>query len=158
MLQRIQSIYFLMAIISVLLMAFLPIFSIELPGLQHRVFAFTQQIDKVDMPSEILMAPLLILIPVGLSILFTTFVTFSFKHRKKQAKLCLGLMIFQLLIIVLSITWLLSTYPTISISQMTTQAHPLSLIFPIVSIVWIFMARKAILKDEELVRSVDRIR
>ncbi|MCZ2442193.1 MAG: DUF4293 domain-containing protein [Flavobacteriales bacterium] len=157
MLQRIQSLYLLMSAISILLMSFLPIFSIEMPGIIHQVFAFTQVIQKTELPAETTLSPVLILVPVILSILFTFFILFSFKNRRKQAHLCWGLMAFQLFIIILSIGWLMSTYP-ITIGEITKQAHPLSLIFPLVSVVWTFMARKAILKDEALVRSVDRIR
>ncbi len=98
-----------------------------------------------------------ILIPLILSIVSMIIAIFSFKNRMKQIKLCKLIMAFQPVIIILAISWLLSSFP-IGIAEMIEKTKPLSLIFPVVSMVWIYLAIKQIKKDDELVKSIDRIR
>lgn len=157
MIQRIQSVYLLMAILFNLGMAFLPIFSMNEPDMNLRVYAFTQSVTDVSGTTAIKPAPLLILLSVLVAIAGTVSVIFMYKDRKKQIRLCYSLYLLQFMIVLLSVVWITTTLH-VSLSELTTRAHPLSLIFPVVSMWWIFMAQRAIKKDEELVRSVERIR
>jgi glucan phosphoethanolaminetransferase (alkaline phosphatase superfamily) len=157
MIQRIQSVYLLMAVLFNIGMAFLPVFSLSEPDLNLRVYAFTQSVTDVSGASVTKPAPWLILFSISLAIIATIVVIFMYKDRKKQIRLCYSLYILQALIIVLALVWI-TTNLQISLTEVIDKAHPLSLIFPVVSMWWIFMAQRAIKKDEELVRSVDRIR
>lgn len=157
MIQRIQSVYLLMAVLFNVGMAFLPVFSLSEPDLNLRVYAFTQSITDVSGMSVTKPAPWLILLSTSLAIIATVVVIFMYKDRKKQIRLCYSLYILQALIIVLALVWI-TTNLQIPLNEVISKAHPLSLIFPVVSMWWIFMAQRAIKKDEELVRSVDRIR
>ena len=157
MIQRIQSVYLLMAILFNLGMAFLPIFSMNEPDMNLRVYAFTQSVTDLSGTIATKPAPLLILLSVLVAIAGTVSVIFMYKDRKKQIRLCYSLYLLQFLIVLLSVVWITTTLH-VSLSELTTRAHPLSLIFPVVSMWWIFMAQRAIKKDEELVRSVERIR
>lgn len=157
MIQRIQSVYLLMAILFNLGMAFLPVFSINEPDLNLRVYAFTQSVTDVSGITVTKPAPLLILLSVLVAIVATVSVIFMYKDRKKQIRLCYLLYLLQFIIVLLATVWITTTYH-ISLSELSTKAHPLSMIFPLVSMWWVFIAQRAIKKDEELVRSVDRIR
>lgn len=157
MIQRIQSVYLLLAILFNLGMAFLPVFSINEPDLSLRVYAFTQSFTDVSGITVTKPAPLLILLPVLLAIVATVVVIFMYKDRKKQIRLCNSLYLLQFIIVLLAVIWIITTHH-IPLSELITKAHPLSLIFPVVSMWWVFMAQRSIKKDEELVRSVDRIR
>jgi len=159
MIQRIQSVYLLMAILFNLGMAFLPVFSINELDLNLSVYAFTQSVTDVsgNTTTTTKPAPLLILLSVLVAIAGTVSVIFMYKDRKKQIRLCYSLYLLQFMIVLLAVVWITTTLH-VSLSELTTRAHPLSLIFPVVSMWWIFMAQRAIKKDEELVRSADRIR
>ncbi|MCX7744087.1 MAG: DUF4293 domain-containing protein [Flavobacteriales bacterium] len=157
MIQRIQSVYLLMAVLFNLGMAFLPVFSINEPTMNYRVYAFTQSITNDSGTTITKPAPWLIMFSISLAIITTIVVIFMYKDRKKQIRLCYSLYILQILIIILALVWI-TTGLQIPLADVISRAHPISLIFPVVSMWWIFMAQRAIKKDEELVRSVDRIR
>lgn len=157
MIQRIQSVYFFLAILFNLGMAFLPVFSINEPDLNLRVYAFTQSFTDNSGTTVTKPAPLLISLPILLAIVATVLVIFMYKDRKKQIRLCYSLYLLQFIIVLLAVVGIITTHH-IPLSELITKAHPLSLIFPVVSMWWVFMAQRSIKKDEELVRSVDRIR
>ena len=136
MIQRIQSVYLLMAILFNLGMAFLPIFSMNEPDMNLRVYAFTQSVTDLSGTIATKPAPLLILLSVLVAIAGTVSVIFMYKDRKKQIRLCYSLYLLQFLIVLLSVVWITTTLH-VSLSELTTRAHPLSLIFPVVSMWWL---------------------
>lgn len=71
---------------------------------------------------------------------------FLFKQRKRQASICF----FNMLILVMWYVNLASAFDS------TVLTWPM--VLPMVAIVLLFLARKHILADEKLVRSLDRIR
>ena len=75
---------------------------------------------------------------------------FLYKRRKVQANLCL-IPIFACLV------WYVVLAVMIHQGQLPEQL-PLTAALPLVSAIFCFMARKAILADEKLVRAADRIR
>jgi hypothetical protein len=85
-----------------------------------------------------------------LSALLTIVTIFMYQNRKRQALMCIGNM-------VLLVMWyiLLAVQPQF-IGGMMHLEWPA--VLPAVSIILTFMARKGILADEKLVRSLDRIR
>ena len=77
-----------------------------------------------------------------------------YKKRSLQARLSL----FNLLLMLGSAA-LIGYYAYIALSQTDGAVHyNFPLILPIVGIIFTFMARKSILKDEKLIKSIDRIR
>jgi hypothetical protein len=79
---------------------------------------------------------------------------FSYKQRKRQMMLCL---IAIGLLLVLSI-WLFVKVILLKNVPGIIVAYKLPLIFPLISAVLTFMAHRGIKKDEELVKSYDRLR
>ncbi len=82
--------------------------------------------------------------------LLTMTTLFLFKKRILQARLCMVMIVFQIAIMAYFIFYLTNaiifetTYPSLAVS--------------VLLIVFLSLARRSILKDEALVRSVDRIR
>ena len=125
MIQRIQSLYLLITIVSSVVL-----------------FFNAQGTEETSLVVEYY---LLLITPV-----LSAVVLFLFKRRMLQVRLCAILLFFQLSLIgfygysyALN-TQLILTYPVVLGS--------------IVHFVFLWMARRSILKDEALVRSVDRIR
>ena len=75
---------------------------------------------------------------------------FLYKRRKVQANLCL-------VPILCCLVWYVVLAVLIHQGQLSEQL-PLTAALPLVSAILCFMARKAILDDEKLVRAADRIR
>ena len=125
MIQRIQSLYLLITIISSVVL-----------------FFYAQDTEETSFVVEYF---LLLITPV-----LSAVVLFLFKKRMLQVRLCAILLFFQLSLIgFYGYSYALNTQLTLT--------YPVVL-GSIVHLIFLWMARRSILKDEALVRSVDRIR
>lgn len=125
MIQRIQSLYLIIAIL-----------------LSTGFLFYTQQFENcsdIQSYGGYFLSPLLTLITL-----------FLYKKRVLQARMCMLIMVFQISLIAYYSFYLVNniifdtSYPSLGVS--------------IILVVFLFLARRSILKDEALVRSVDRIR
>ena len=76
---------------------------------------------------------------------------FLFKNRPRQATLCL-------VSILIHFVWYIALAVLIQQGQQSATSLPLTACLPLVAAIFCFMARRAILADEKLVRAADRIR
>ena len=136
MIQRIQSIYLLIACLLNCVGPFL--FSIWKDGSNTEVFA----IDKPFILGGFIFSSILSLVGA-----------LSFKSRIKQ------ILIGRFNIILNFILLITFVYRSLSLSGETEVSEKgIGMLLPIFSIVFISLANKAIKKDEDLVKSVDRLR
>ncbi|MEN2413508.1 DUF4293 domain-containing protein [Flavobacterium mesophilum] len=137
MLQRIQTVYLILTfVITGVLMFFIPLWSIN-----GKPFYFMQ-----DQVYTVLL---------GLSTMLTIISIISFKKRQNQ-------FVMNRLNIILNLILLgLFVYRSLNLSGGNATAAPekgIGMFLPIVAIVLLVLANKAIKKDEDLVKSVDRLR
>jgi len=137
MLQRIQTVYLILTfVITGVLMFFIPLWSIN-----GKPFFFMQ-----DQVYTVLL---------GLSTMLTIISIISFKKRQNQ-------FVMNRLNIILNLILLgLFVYRSLNLSGGNATAAPekgIGMFLPIVAIVLLVLANKAIKKDEDLVKSVDRLR
>jgi hypothetical protein len=140
MLQRIQTVYLF---ISVVATGVLP-------------FVFPLWITKTDEP-YFFMLNLGFVALFGLSTVLSIISIMTFKKRKKQFVMGRLNIILNLILLGLFI------YQSLNLSGETDPAKVVSekgigMMLPVVSIVFLSLANKAIRKDEDLVKSVDRLR
>lgn len=90
-----------------------------------------------------------LLILTGASIILSTTTVFLFKNRKQQMQLCLLGVLLSALIIFLYI---------LQMNKLIKPTLALSCIFPFAAAVGYFMAFRNIRKDENLVKSLDKLR
>ncbi|WP_306350982.1 DUF4293 domain-containing protein [Flavobacterium sp. '19STA2R22 D10 B1'] len=136
MIQRIQTIYLIIAFI--------------VTGALPFVFPLWVDQNKVDFYFMNNMAYVALF---GLSSTLSLLSLISYKNRKNQ--FVLGRLNIILNLILLG----LFVYRSLNLSGETTVSEKgIGLFLPIVSIVFLALANKAIKKDEELVKSVDRLR
>ena len=135
MLQRIQTIYLFLAALASAGLIF--------------VFALWQENEELvyaqDEPS--------VLALFLLSALLSVVTIFLFKNRKLQFVLGRVNIILNLILLGLFVYWSLNVSGESQISE-----KGIGMLIPIVSIVLLVLANKAIKKDEDLVKSVDRLR
>lgn len=136
MLQRIQTIYLLLAF---LINAGL-IFVVDLWKNPAGIPVFAQ-----DVP------PAFILFLVSALVSFVTI--FMFKNRKLQFVLGRINILLNLILLGLFVYWSLRVPGEYEISE-----KGIGMLIPVISIVFLVLANKAIKKDEDLVKSVDRLR
>ncbi|QOG04449.1 DUF4293 domain-containing protein [Flavobacterium sp. MDT1-60] len=138
MIQRIQTVYLLLTfVVTGVLMFFIPLWTLN----TGKAFYFMQ-----DQFYTILL---------GLSTMLTIVSIISFKKRQNQ-------FVMNRLNIILNLILLgLFVYRSLNLSGETANAvseKGIGMFLPIVAIVLLVLANKAIKKDEDLVKSVDRLR
>jgi hypothetical protein len=159
MIQRIQSIYLLLIVIcqSLLFADDLVIFRNPELSFSLNLFGFyklTSAGEEILLNNYSLMAVNIIVM------IFSMFIIFSFKNRKNQLKLAA----FNLVLISSFIVLMFFSFDNAKSSSYNTLGSEYStnfgivLILPILSLIFNFLAIKGIRKDEELVKSADRIR
>lgn len=158
MLQRIQSVYLFIALILIILMAFIPFYSLNLTN-NGDIFNFGLFISNSfqDTKLESLVASFKIacIIEIVFFVLTNIITIFKFKKRKLQLKLCK----FQLfLLLALYLTEAYSMYYIINNYDIISFSNLFNSILLIVPFVLILLASKAIKSDEKLIRAADRIR
>ncbi|PAM94811.1 transcription termination factor Rho [Flavobacterium sp. IR1] len=137
MIQRIQTVYLLLTfIITGVLMFFIPLWTLN----TGKAFYFMQ-----DQVYTILL---------GLSTMLTIISIISYKKRQNQ--FVMGRLNIILNLILLG----LFVYRSLNLSgeAVTVSEKGIGMFLPIVAIVLLVLANKAIKKDEDLVKSVDRLR
>lgn len=154
MIQRVQSLYLLAASIVMLLFIKNPIAQIELPGKNFLMF-YHNRIEPVgEGASQVISTwpvTLLLLIIIGLSL----FTIFQFRNRIRQIRLC----VFNIMLHfgLVGLVYFFTKY-TMNQEGGINSAFLWPIVLPFISIIMIYLALKKIQKDEQLIKSIDRIR
>lgn len=151
MLQRIQTLFLFAVTLLGAALFFFPFVRYELPD---RLLA-------VDLMPGAQLHPLagIYILPVILNIitiLFSIFVIFRFRNRILQMKLASLLMAMNT--ILLGVMLLFDYAETPAGQNLLLKTYAAGAFLPILSIIFSFLAIRFIKKDEELVRSADRLR
>lgn len=150
MIQRIQSIYILVATVLAGLMLFLPwvTYYSDSTSLVFSVFGDDSAATKSAN----------MLVSIAVSIVLSAIALFMFSNRKKQMKLVRFAMIFNVLTFIN-----FGVLHYINIDAMTAESelsmsYGIAPAFVLVNVVLLWLANKSIKKDDDLVKSVDRLR
>lgn len=150
MLQRIQTIYLLLIVIALSLTFLFPFSSYMLDG-----ETITFNIMGMEFLKENRVRfPFYVAIP--LSMILTLVTIFNYKNRKLQLKLGRFNYLLLLLVIVLSfvnVRTLTDVFP----SEPSVE-YGVGLFMPVASLAFLFLANRGIKKDEDLIKSLDRLR
>lgn len=152
MIQRIQSVYLTLVLIFALLFLFLPIavFQTDPPTIL-RIYNIPFQ------EFEIMNIALLAFLSLALCLfimLLTLITIFRFKNRKNQIKL--GKM--NILLHVGLIVIVFFMIDELKTSMEGAFSYGYGVVFPLIAMILILLANRAIKKDEDLVRSSERLR
>lgn len=156
MIQRIQSVYLLIATIVTIVLLFIPIGTIYTAEAQYTFTCF-----NVHLPDgSVVMSTLYIALVLILSAGITVYSIFKFKDRMKQSRLVsLNMLVF--LIGIMMMIWLFPDYlfekKGIMKEDDIFQFNYWIMIF-VLPPVGMFLANRAIRNDEKKVRAADRLR
>ena len=153
MLQRMQSVWMLLAVVCAALTFKFSFYSGNMAvGANGHVFLAVKAAPVFGFGKDSAGAgSILILIVTALIIAGTLINIFNFKARKKQVWLTIGLFFLSLLNILLY--WWKSGVP-----PFTEGSYNLGAIFSLAIPVFLLLAARGIMKDEKLVKSADRLR
>jgi hypothetical protein len=156
MLQRIQTLYLIVVIISSAALFFLPLISFVSDLFYLKLYLYEFRNLTPDSEIQFSLTTVLPMLVINAAVIVLAVFTISkFKNRILQVRLVR----FTLLLSILMIVGIFVLYPNIvmnnteAISEFEVGAY-----IPIINLLFLFLANRSILKDEKLVRSMDRIR
>ena len=159
MIQRIQSIYLLIAAIATIILIFIPIGYITTDEFYYVFNAF---VVKLNIPERsVYMSTIYITLLLGISAIISIYAIFMYKDRKKQMKtVYVNMVVFLVTILVM-----IYVYPDIIFVRKGLMNPDdyfnfnywiLACMIP--AALCLYLANRAIKKDEEKVRAADRLR
>lgn len=156
MIQRIQSVYLFIATIALGLMFFFPLMGYygELHTYQFNLLEMQNLVPNSDVLfNSLFTLPLLGVVVFVISLAILTI--FLFKKRRLQLKFS-RINIFLNLVLIIAIFVGYSRY-ILSVIEVDEQFKTAAFL-PLISLVFLVLAYRAIKKDDELIRSADRLR
>ncbi|MCB0400964.1 MAG: DUF4293 domain-containing protein [Flavobacteriales bacterium] len=157
MLQRIQSLYLALVVILGVLLLFLPVLSFTANEHHYVMNAYkTLQLDSLEVLSKNMGVGAI----QGLVILISVIVIFLFKNRglqMKVAKLNILLLALQIAAIVMYSDVVRKSIPDQDPADVAVHFE-FACTIPLISLILTYLAVRAIKKDDDLVRSADRLR
>ncbi len=156
MIQRIQSLYLLLTVILMGILCFIPLASFLSGGEVYKLFAWGI---RATGPHPTVVVPSVYMgILLGLSILVPLVTIFLYKRRLIQIRLCIVEMVLLVGMELYVVFYLYKVWKTISVQASHQLVFSVVDLFPLISLVLVYLAFRAIARDEALVRSMDRIR
>jgi hypothetical protein len=157
MLQRIQTVYLMLAFIaSALLFSKLPIAIFQLPNIGDIPFNIISKFQNPDLSQDLFtnVNTLPLMLINGALVLLTFIPVLLYRNRPLQFRLTMfGFLASVILIIVMFFT------ADSMQNQLKVEAqYKLGAILPLISMVFLILASKAIRKDERLIKNSDRLR
>ncbi len=155
MIQRIQTVYLFLVFLFAILYVVLPLahFPAVMPDMPLRVIQYNEFMIATGITGSWMGALLIVLF--ALAALVTVYTTFLFRRRITQIRLGKYNMIIHAAIIMTSFFFVDNIKKQVSDAGFSYGA---GIVFPVISLLLILLANRSIRKDEELVRSADRIR
>jgi hypothetical protein len=156
MIQRIQTLFLALTAIIGTIMFFVPLASFisDFYYLKLYVYAFENQTPGSELQFGIITVLPLILINAAI-VLLSVYTIFKYKNRILQIKLVRFTMLLSMLLIV----GVFVLYPNVVINQTDAVTEfEIGAYVPIINLLFLFLANRFIVKDERLIRSMDRLR
>lgn len=153
MIQRVQSLFLLISIVATILTFFIPI-GVLTDGINIAEATPYGVYDKAS-NGQLMSNKYFFYLPLALAFALTTIALMSFKNRKGQLKYLKFTFLLFAVTFVLMALFVNDIQNTLSGMKYSLG---LGFFFPLIGVAFNWLAAKSIKKDEDLVRSVDRIR
>lgn len=154
MFQRIQSLYLIGALISVIVFLFVPFVKYFLPNQTIYIFYITKLIKQTPVEIKTFSYPIFMIIISSLIIIFLLVAVFLFKNRILQMRVVAIAFLFNAILIG-SMYYFSDKYEKLF---NVTAKYQLGTLLPIIALLLLVLANKAIRKDEIKVRQSNRLR
>jgi hypothetical protein len=158
MIQRIQTVYLALAFIAI---ALLFVFPLAQFFAENGAFVFSVTGLKNMVPGEpnafnpVIFLPIII-VAIGIALL-TVFTVFQYKNRSLQIKLT-NIGVLSAIVLIMGIFFLYIPMIEKKINIVPDYSKSFGIYLPLVALVFLVMANRAIKRDDKLVRSADRLR
>lgn len=155
MLQRIQSLYLFLAIALNIFAFTLSLGELNFEGLYHQ-FSFFGLVNASN--GELIYSATTLAVISIVSMFISLVVIFMYKKRQLQIKLCQLNLFVQLILLVAIFFMLDEAAGSLNLDTEVALEYGPGTFIVIVPLIFIYLAIRAVKKDEALVRSADRIR
>ena len=155
MIQRIQSVYFFLAVLVTALMFFFPL--AEFYG-SSNFLVYAYKIDFYDPDPTLILSPYFLMPLMSvliLIIILTLTALFSFKHRKRQLTLT---KLSMALTLILLAGYFFGYMVLLEESVGSAPIYKYASFLPALSFLFLMLANNGVKKDEKLIKSMDRLR
>ena len=156
MIQRIQSVYLLIAAILTALTCFLPLAEFMWGGEVFSLYAWGVR------SAEGAQEPVFNMVYMGVLCVISTLLPlvtiFCYKRRWVQIRFCIAEMVLLAGVCAYVVIYLLRTHATLKIDGSSNLVMSAVDIFPLIALFFTYLAFRAIAKDEAMIRSLDRLR
>lgn len=154
MIQRIQTLYLLLAVLFTGACLFLP-----LAQYSDGAAEFTLKASMIsDGESVSVMPTLYLCILVSLATLLPFVTIFLFRHRMLQIRLCVVELVLLAGCVIMEGLYCYLAYRSVAELAFSAVSVKVWAILPLAAILFVMLALRAIFRDEMLIRSLDRIR
>lgn len=156
MLQRIQSVYLLCAIIFLALFAFMPYFNIITPNAKYVIDSCGIEVKEAASTAIIpTLAPnYIVVILTGLIAVMSIIAILLFKNRPKQILVCKVNILFYVALYAVMGIYAYINYNALGGTSFATTSY---VVFPVCALITNWLALEAIKKDEKMVRDSERM-
>lgn len=158
MIQRIQSVYFLLAAAALVLMFFFPLSLHSFRGLEV-AFNLLEKTSADQLSASMMINLWPLLTAVILIIILCLLTIFLYKNRPLQLRLAMISVLLNILLII-TVFWMVNYLSTKLDPESVDQQinYQFGVYLPIVSLVFLILAHRGIKKDERMIKAADRIR
>lgn len=161
MIQRIQTLYLLAATALMAITFFAPLMSFHLMDEVSTLYAYK----LVDAAGQATCTPWHFSVLVGLTTILPFLIIFRYKNRLSQIRFCVVEVVLLVGLLVVGGLYCYRFYDLFT-AQIATLANPelfavgykMTLLCPVAALLFVWLASRAIFRDEMLVRAADRIR
>ncbi|MDZ7740916.1 MAG: DUF4293 domain-containing protein [Bacteroidota bacterium] len=159
MIQRIQTLFLLVVVAANVLIFFFPIATFENEGLFYVYHMYIYKMSNmIPGSANLFSASLMFPLAAGIVVIgFLALITiFMYKKRLTQMRIIKIDIFLNILLVVVFFFFFVNTIETQL--EATADYNFLSVSFPLISLLFLVLSYRAILRDEKLVRSADRLR
>jgi len=154
MIQRVQTLYLVLAIIALTLLFFFPLAELGINSDNFYTFRFNGLFEQTAKGEIMTISTSALVIIIVINILISILAIFAFKNRQLQIRMCVFNIVF--LLCSMGIIYFYIAFPFAKFK--TILDFKVFALMPLVAAILSFMAIRAIQKDEDLIKSIERIR
>lgn len=153
MIQRVQSVYLLLSSLAIYALFIFP-FVNTLDGINSRIIKVTGVYEQINNQTVQTEPFLLLTIATAILGILPIILIFQYKNRKRQATL-----IYSLVVILIAYSfWISQTVKSFANTTLEISNYNIGAGLSSVAVLFLILAGKAVMRDEKLVKSVDRLR
>ena len=152
MIQRIQTIWLLLAAVTISCLLFIPMVTATAGSIEYHVLSTGLYQETANVTKQI-EANLPLMITTIVVAIFSIIIIFNFKNRTNQKRLIMLNVVF-----IIGLSFWCSQYAKKIPGGLDTANFNIGMFLPVIAIFFCVLAMRGINNDEKLIRSADRLR